>query len=44
MDLKNKNINQDNREAIKIHPVKKNILRFLNWLSKGQKGETICKS
>jgi hypothetical protein len=44
MDLTNKNNTQGNREAIKVHPVKKNILKFLNWLSKGQKEETICKS
>jgi len=44
MDLTNKNISQDNREEIKVHPVKKPFLKLLNWLSKGQKGQTICKS
>jgi len=44
MDLTGKDINKDNRKAIKIYPVKKNLLKFLNWLSKGQKGQTICKS
>ncbi len=44
MDLTDKNINQDNREAIKVNPVKKNIFKFLNWISKGQKGQTLCKA
>jgi len=44
MDLKNNNIKQDNREAAKVHPVKDRLLKFLKWLSKGQKGNTVCKS
>jgi len=44
MDLKNNYINQNNREAAKMHPVKNYLLKFLKWLSKGQKGKTVCKS
>jgi len=44
MDLTDNDIKQDNREAIKVHPVKKNLFKLLNWLSKRQKGQTFCKS
>jgi hypothetical protein len=44
MDLTNKDIKKENLEAAKVHPVKNRLLKFLKWLSKGQKGKILCKS
>jgi hypothetical protein len=44
MDLKNKELEKNVIKPVKPHPVEGKLMRFLKWLSKGQKDRIACKS